>query len=283
MASTNGRIWIDTTRGANGNGSADDPCNSFANALTAGAGIIRYFECLPGSEIELQAALNRAVFFGEFYSVDAGEQLVTNAAFHGAQLLNAFAVGSNIRGYNCYWGDIGLCPGIFHDCRFESGTVDLQPGKYVFHDPSTLITVGTNTPIVNFGTTPGGTSVVVADGTVAWHVANTAAGDSLSVNSRGRLYFLASCNGGGANIRGDVSDDKHADAVITIDNSFAAKDFLLDADQAIDTTVSPWALVHYPKGTFGDEGATELLRQTLYDVAGNPVTSTRQVIGRTLS
>ncbi len=63
-----------------------------------------------------------------------------------------------------------------------------------------------------------------------------------------------------------------------------ARDMLI-ATRVVDTNVTPWELVYIKAGTgqLGDEGAVELLRQPLYDTAGNPVTSKNAVIGKALS
>jgi hypothetical protein len=281
MASTNGRIWIDTTLGANGDGSAADPCNSLAAALAI-AGRIKQFEVLPGSTITFQQALSNAVFYGEFYTAVGGSQILTNVAFHNATLSDIFHASSILRGYRCDWSTLQLPPGTYYDPRFDSGTVSLCAGNYVFISP-VMRFVTSMDPTIDFGASVGTTQVITCDGVIAWQVENVKAGESLSLNSTGRVNLKASCTGGLAVCRSDMDGTKEDGAGITLDTSFGSKANLIDADQAIDTTASPWALVHYPKGTFGDVGATELLRQTLYDVAGNPVTSTRQVIGRTLS
>lgn len=55
---------------------------------------------------------------------------------------------------------------------------------------------------------------------------------------------------------------------------------LLEADLAVDTSVTPWALVFLENGTGGIGVGMELLRQPLKDVNGNTVTSTSTIIGR---
>ena len=48
---------------------------------------------------------------------------------------------------------------------------------------------------------------------------------------------------------------------------------LLEASKVIDTGSSPWALVYLERGTGGLGVGTELLRQELTDVNGDPITS----------
>lgn len=55
---------------------------------------------------------------------------------------------------------------------------------------------------------------------------------------------------------------------------------LAQADLVIDTDVSPWALVWIEKDTGALGVGTELLRQTLRDVNGDPITATTTVIGQ---
>ena len=50
---------------------------------------------------------------------------------------------------------------------------------------------------------------------------------------------------------------------------------VLEGDAKIDTTVTPWNLVVYIKGT-----STELIRKELKDISGNDLTTITTVIGR---
>lgn len=55
---------------------------------------------------------------------------------------------------------------------------------------------------------------------------------------------------------------------------------LLHADLAIDTTVTPWALVYLENGTGGIGVGVELLRQPLKQVTGANITATDQIVGQ---
>jgi len=55
---------------------------------------------------------------------------------------------------------------------------------------------------------------------------------------------------------------------------------LLEADIAIDTTTTPWAIVFLKKDTGAIGVGTELLRQALKDTAGANITNTTTVIGQ---
>lgn len=54
---------------------------------------------------------------------------------------------------------------------------------------------------------------------------------------------------------------------------------LLQADKIIDQSVTPWQLCYVKRNTGGLEEGEILLRQDLFDVAGNPVTSGDVKIG----
>lgn len=55
---------------------------------------------------------------------------------------------------------------------------------------------------------------------------------------------------------------------------------IIEADQIIDTSVTPWALVYILKGTGGIGVGTELLRKRLHNTAGANLVSTNTVVGQ---
>ena len=63
----------------------------------------------------------------------------------------------------------------------------------------------------------------------------------------------------------------------------AALKKLLEADKVIDTGSSPWALVYLERGTGGLGEGTELLRQELTDVNGDPIDSISTFVANSVS
>lgn len=127
-----------------------------------------------------------------------------------------------------------------------------------------------------------GASELASDAVTEIRNAITGGAYALDTDANGRLRIV---DGTGA---GEINTNAGAialvDVVTTLTNvpssittSFSVVQKLLEADEQVDTSTSPWELVIKQRGT-----ATELLRKRLFDSAGLGITDTDTVVARSI-
>ena len=125
-----GAIWVDTVDGAAGsvswvNGTADNPVNNWADALTLAANLsLNEFRINNGSTVTLTSSAAGSLMYGEFWTLALGGQNIAGAYIHGASVTGTSTGVAQVF-EDCDIGTSTIYNGtLFKDCRF-TGTITL--------------------------------------------------------------------------------------------------------------------------------------------------------------
>ena len=201
----NGEVWLDTVNGFDGavsyvNGTADHPCNTWANALTIAVAVgLKRIHIHNGSSIQLTATLSNYLIEGHNYAVDLNGQDVSNTVFHGANI-SGIATGTNPQFVG---GEVGTCtlPGCeLIDCHFSDTVTFVASGEYHIiggNDglPSTL------NPTFVFAAS---VQAAIRNWRGGINISTLASTNYLAIDGDVRIVLQSSCNGGAVITRGSV-------------------------------------------------------------------------------
>jgi hypothetical protein len=204
----NGEIWVDTVNGVAGtvpnvNGVADNPVDSWADALTLSASVgLTSFHIANGSTITLTGNSDNYTLEGDAWTLALGGQSIVDAHFSGATV-SGTSTGAGSEFHDCEMAIVTIAPCTVIDSRFTSaasGGFTLQTaGTFVFHGCSSGV-AGNNKPLLTF---PGSGSSFVNfrhySGGIEFDAMTGT--DTASIESDGQ-FVEGTCTGGAVTLRG---------------------------------------------------------------------------------
>lgn len=217
-----GAIWIDTNNGTAGteafvNGTADNPVDSWADALTlsSSTGIVK-FKFKSPSSISLTANSDNYHLEGDNWTLALNGQSVDNIYISGA-FISGISSGDNLRLDNCSIGTSTIGTTWATDCRITGTITLLSAGGYFFQG---CFAPTDGTPIIDLGSAVGAQTVCLSPLFGGMEIRNSKAGDLVHVEGSGELTLAASCTAGTIEIAGDFyTTDNSAGASVRYDNN----------------------------------------------------------------
>ena len=202
-----GAIWVDTVNGTAGttlyvNGTADNPTNTWANALTLATALnVKRFRILSGSSITLSGnSTNYEMISNGKWTLALGGQNINGAYFEAADVSGIGTATTDAIFETCdFVGNATLPRGEYRHCGFGTFTFTLTAFIYIFDDCYYSDVSLTAYPIF---VQVAGTNVAYR----AWHGAiqlnGVVATTNVIVDGIGRININASCTGGSITVRG---------------------------------------------------------------------------------
>jgi len=253
-----GTIWVDTTNGTAGteafvNGVADNPVDTWADALTLAAALSMYrFHIVPGSAIQLTANSDAYEILGVgAYTLDLNGQSIAGAVIKGA------TVSGTGTGADAVFTD-----GLFGTCTLAAisaarmgltATLTMSAAATYLLDSCYSAIAGSASPTIDFGAAVANSALNMRHYSGGITIANKdAAGtDTMSLEGDGQLVVSAS-SGGAISLRGNFRVTNTGGATITYDDSTAdwldggRLDLILDIIAADTTTDIPALIAALP-------------------------------------
>lgn len=240
---SNGSIWVDTINGSAGttsfiNGTADNPVDTWANALTLAAALnIFRFSIVGGSSITLTGNSDNYAFFGAEWNLALGGQSIASALIMGATI-TGIGTGTDPRYIDCRIGAISIPPSGFGRCALTNTITIFSAGTYIFEGCFSSI-AGSSSPIIDFGVAVGNTSMNIrhySGGIEIQNMGQTGTG-TISLEGDGQLIINANCIGGTIAIRGNfkITDNSGGAVTLELDANF---DHGILIDTNLNATVS---------------------------------------------
>lgn len=215
-----GAVWIDTIGGTAGttafiNGTADNPVDSLADALSIAAAVgLGNFRIAAGSSLTLAAATGAVAFVGVNWDLALGGQQLTNTFVQGAHVTGISSGTDHIHMLDCDLGDCSLPEGRYSQCRLEGNITLVDAGTYIFSHCVSAV-AGTGTPFVDYSTA-GNTALNLRAYSGGVEVRNMAAGDTMSLEGDGQFVLAATCTGGVLAVRGMFDKTDNSGGAVTI-------------------------------------------------------------------
>lgn len=225
-----GSIWIDTTNGTAGttayvNGTADNPVDSLADALTLATALgINRFHLLPGSSITFTANQQKQEWIGYGATITGGNKDHSGSYFEGITLTGTLT--GAIRARNCILTSLENFTGLLENCLLTGGVAPAAGSTTFAH------CVGDSNASIDFWI--GNCTVSVSGYQGKLTIATMTSGDTLLFDSSAAEFILlATCTGGEVSRRGFHYITDNSDGT-TVYNLTATAD-LVDAvwDEAI--------------------------------------------------
>ena len=256
-----GSVWVNTSTGVAGtesfvNGVADNPCASYANALTiaSNVGLSRY-TFATGDSISLTQSHALDAFFGYNYALDINGQ-VAPTYIEGAEVTGATANTFSHYVRDCRVGTTSTSLAVNSGCVFvTSGIVNLQlkDSAGAALDVEFLDCHG-NTQgwmfpgaSIDFGTTAGTNHEVSFQ---RWGgpctITNLKDGDTVYAHGNGTFILDASCTGGSFRVAGMINLQDNSGNVSILEDARLTKTKI--SETILDTALS----AHTTSGTLGD-------------------------------
>ena len=200
----NGAVWVDTNNGVAGttafvNGVADNPVDSWADALTiaAAVGLSRYI-VINGSSIQLSANSDHLTLLGQEWTLDLNGQSCDDAVFQGAHVTGT-CTGSEVIFRDCdlaAGGGTLTCAGMeAHNCAIAGDIVLTATNAYFFNKCYSGI-AGTSTPSIDLGAAVANQQVNFRAYSGGIEVKNMGATgtDNMSLEGHGQIVLNANCD-----------------------------------------------------------------------------------------
>jgi hypothetical protein len=283
----NGMIWIDTINGVSGqikdiNGVADNPVDNSTDALAISiATNLREFHLAIGSTLTLIGDATGMSAFGQLWSIELEEQIITAAHVTGAHIDGISGAGSfNTEYIQCNLNTCSLTPFEASQCRLSSNLTLLTTGStptYTLDNCYSAI-AGTNTPSIDFGIAGTAKALNMRHYSGGIEIENMQDGDTMSLEGDGQLVLNANCDGGIIAVRGNFTvTDNSGNVTLSDDARFAAKSQIDNIEDGTlpDEVFDPAAgtVTYLKKGTL-----TQVSKKDLKDPDGNAVDSTEDII-----
>ncbi len=134
----NGQIWLDTIDGTAGteafvNGVADNASDTLANVKTLATSIgIHDIHIINGSTIEFAVQTINESYFGDNWSLNLGDQEITNSYVQGATIDGSGIAYSEVHFEGCDFNIAGVSNGHFDKCGF-SNEITHTSGNFDYH------------------------------------------------------------------------------------------------------------------------------------------------------
>lgn len=201
----NGAIWLDTVNGVSGvvpftNGTADNPTNSWANALSLAASLsLSRFEIAAGSSITLTAASNNYELNGHNWTLALGGQSISNTRIIGANVSGTFTAASPPIFDDCVFaGNVTAAPFIARNSFFDDITITAGSAGDFYFNKCVDRATGTATPTFDFSTV-GNTNLNIHDYSGGFTVdnMNDSGVDTVVMSGAGIRFIGAASNTGG--------------------------------------------------------------------------------------
>jgi len=300
----NGAIWVDTVNGAAGttefiNGVADNPVDSWADALTLSASLgIKRFHIVNGSTITLSANSDNYTLMGGEWTLALGGQSCDDAVFIGAHVTGT-CTGDEVIFINC---DLAAGGGTLTTAGIEAhrcgigGSIAFTAANTYYFDQCYSQIAGTSTPDIDTGAAVANVNLNMRHYSGGVEVKNLGATgtDNMSLEGDGQLIINANCVGGTIAIRGNFTVTDNASGAVTLSD-----DARFTISELVDAVYDEAASGHVTVGTFGkyindlfqigtgrwkiildgsdykwifyeDDGSTPLYTFNLKDQDGNP-------------
>jgi hypothetical protein len=292
-----GAIWVDTVNGAAGttsyiNGTADNPVDSWADALTLSSQIgIRRFRVAGGSSIQLSANSDQFQIIGAEYDLDLNGQSIAAAFIQGATV-TGISAGLDARFIGCKIDTVSLTQCAMGSCAIRDVVTLLSAGTYIWDGCFSAI-AGVATPCVDFGAAVGDTNLNIRHYSGGIEVENIGQSgtDKMSLEGEGQIILNANCAGGTIAIRGEFPVTDNAGGVVTLSDDaritrselkddvqevFIAQGYTSARAEMIETInkmqfnrlelseAGIWTL-------YDDDSVTPLKTFTVTDVSGGPI------------
>jgi hypothetical protein len=199
------------------NGTADNPVDSWADALTLSAALgLRRFCVAGGSAITLPGPSDNFYIVGRDFTLDLGGQSLTDAFIGGAHVSGTSA-GTHAHFADCEINAVTLARCRLHRCAIASDIILSDAGDYFF-DACFSGVAGTATPSVDFGAAVGDTRLNVRHYSGGIEIKNMGqnGSDLMSLEGHGQLIINANCAGGTVAIRGLFTVTDNAAGAVTL-------------------------------------------------------------------
>lgn len=243
-----GAIWIDTNNGAAGttaytNGTADNPVDSLADALTLATALgINQFRLLPGSSITFTGNQQNQSWIGYGATIAAGNNTNTGSYFEGVTLTGSCK--GAIRARNCILTALENFNGYFESCIL-SGQLTPAIGDNAFAQCVGDGPAGAKNPTLILNAV-GDCNIALSGYQGIMQVSELSGSDALFFDCcAGTLVLGADCSGGTVTRRGFHT---------LIDNSATATVYDLTAAEAVADAVWDEAISGHSGA--GSTGAT---------------------------
>ncbi len=205
-----GSIWVDTN-GSNSNavayvdGLADNPVNSWANALSvSSATSITDFHIMNGSSIQLSANSDNFSLFGDNWALDLNGQSVVGIHVEGANVSGVMAgTGTDQTFDHCHMGVTSLIKSChFIDCAIEATQTVVEAGDFFYESCSSGV-AGNDTWTFEFGNSIGNTNLNLRNysGGIQLESMGDTGTDTASIEGQGQI-IEGTCAGGTVAVRG---------------------------------------------------------------------------------
>lgn len=209
---SDGRIWIDTNNGTAGtetfvNGTADNPVDSLADALTLSASLgLEAFHIASGSSITLATGVDDYNFMGNNWSLAFGGQAITGSFISGATVSGTFT-GSTGQLEDCIINAITGSGLTMRRCFFNDVTITNNGTSDWYLNDCRSRVAGTGSATFDFGAGVGPTNVglrAYSGGIEIENFGDTGV-DRMSIEGNGQVTLNANCDGGTLAIRGNFN------------------------------------------------------------------------------
>lgn len=230
----NGRIWIDTNNGTAGtesfvNGTADNPVNSIADAITISGNIgLTSFNVATGSSITLAATAANYLIEGQNWTLAFGGQSISGSQIVGATVSGVFTGTTGIL-EDCVINAI-TGPGLtMRRCFFNDVTMTNNGTSGWFMNDCRSRVAGDAAPNFDFGASAAGTNLNMRNYSGGIEIENMGqvGTDNASIEGFGQLITNVNCPGGNISLRGMWKVSNNGSCVITKDDVESSVDLIL--------------------------------------------------------
>ena len=245
----NGQIWIDTNDGTAGteafvNGTADNPVNSLADAITISGNIgLKSFNIATGSSITLAASAEDYEFEGNGWTLALGGQSIAGTFVMGATISGTFTGSTGIF-EDCIINAI-TGPGLtMRRCFFNDVTITNNGTDGWYLNDCRSRVAGTASPNFDFGAAAGNTglSLRAYSGGLELENMGQSGTDNASIEGFGALTVNANCTGGTIALRGLFRLTDNGSATIVKDDVETSVDAILVDTNELQSDDIPGAI-----------------------------------------
>lgn len=219
-----GAIWIDTENGVAGtesfvNGTADNPVDSIADALTLSTNIgLKRFRVATGSTITLAATANDYDFDGNAWTLAFGGQNIAGTSITGATVSGTF-LGSTAILKDCIINAI-TGPGItMRRCYLNDVAITANAASDWYLNDCRSRVAGTGSPNFDFGAGIANVNVSMraySGGIEIENIGDTGT-DLMSMEGDGKITLNANCDGGTIAVRGNIRIADNSGGNVTLE------------------------------------------------------------------
>ena len=252
-----GRIWVDTINGVAGsvahvNGTADNPVDSWADALTLAASLKIYsFNLSNGSEITLTADSSYYSFIGAA-TIHLDSNVITHAHFEDIELIDGISSGDDAEFHLCGIGTATIAHAHFLDCNFSGTFTSVADDDYFIMNGTDTAGGAASQVVFVF---KANVEVLFRDYNGGLEIQDMDVTNNMIIDGAGRLDIDASCTAGSITLRGFFPRSTGGDAFETAGGTLT-DDQTYSEELVADAVWDESSIAHGDSGTVGNTLAT---------------------------